>query len=399
MEDSFYNSKILTRVRMLSENNIYPYFRAIQETDGTSVTVAGKKEIMIGSNNYLGLTHHPEVREAAKEAIDKYGTGCTGSRFLNGNLEIHEELEEKLARYTGHESALCFSTGMQANLGGLFSICGPRTLMVCDVENHASIIDATRLALGSTIKFKHNDMESLEEVLAANQNKYKRIVIIADGVFSMTGKIFNLPGAVELAEKYGAMVYVDDAHGLGVLGLEGRGTMSYFDLADRVQFNMGTFSKSFASIGGFVSGSKDAINYIKHTARSFMFSASMPPPAVATVSKCIDLVTRKGSTIHKDLWENVRFMNKGFSEIGFYTHDSKTPIIPIYVGDDIKAMKATMFLEQKGIFCTPVVPPATPQGEALIRTSYMATHDKKELSLVLEAFAEAKKKFDIPSEH
>jgi len=399
VEDSFYNSKILTRVRMLSENNIYPYFRAIQETDGTSVTVAGKKEIMIGSNNYLGLTHHPEVREAAKEAIDKYGTGCTGSRFLNGNLEIHEELEEKLARYTGHESALCFSTGMQANLGGLFSICGPRTLMVCDVENHASIIDATRLALGSTIKFKHNDMESLEEVLAANQNKYKRIVIIADGVFSMTGKIFNLPGAVELAEKYGAMVYVDDAHGLGVLGLEGRGTMSYFDLADRVQFNMGTFSKSFASIGGFVSGSKDAINYIKHTARSFMFSASMPPPAVATVSKCIDLVTRKGSTIHKDLWENVRFMNKGFSEIGFYTHDSKTPIIPIYVGDDIKAMKATMFLEQKGIFCTPVVPPATPQGEALIRTSYMATHDKKELSLVLEAFAEAKKKFDIPSEH
>ncbi|RLA60970.1 MAG: 8-amino-7-oxononanoate synthase [Epsilonproteobacteria bacterium] len=384
---------------MLNENNIYPFFRAIEETDGTSVTVAGKKQIMIGSNNYLGLTHHPEVKEAAKEAIDKYGTGCTGSRFLNGNLEIHEELEEKLAKYTGHEKALIFSTGMQANLGALFSICGPRSLMICDMENHASIIDATRLALGSTIKFKHNDMESLEEVLKVNRDKYKRMVIVFDGVFSMTGKIFNLPGAVELAEKYGAMIYVDDAHGLGVLGPNGQGTMAHFGLSDRVHFNMGTFSKSFASIGGFVSGPEHAINYIKHTARSFMFSASMPPAAVATVSKCIDLVMREDSTIHKNLWENVDFMNKGFAEIGFYTYGSSTPIIPIYVGDDLKAMKATMFLEQKGIFCTPVVPPATPQGEALIRTSYMATHNKKELSLVLEAFAEAKKKFDIPSVH
>jgi len=382
---------------MLRDNDIYPYFRAIQETDGTSVTVAGKKEVMIGSNNYLGLTHHPEVREAAKEAIDKYGTGCTGSRFLNGNLEIHEELEEKLARYTGHEDALCFSTGMQANLGALFSLCGPRTLMVCDMENHASIIDATRLALGETVKFKHNDMESLEEVLSANQSKYKKMIIIADGIFSMTGKILNLPEVVKLAEKYGAFVYVDDAHGLGVLGPEGRGTMSYFDLTDKVDFNMGTFSKSFASIGGFVSGSKEAINFIKHTARSFMFSASMPPAAVATVSKCIDLVTCPDSKIHENLWNNVNFMRKGFAELGFYTYDSKTPIIPIYIGNDIKAMQATMFLEKKGFFCTPVVPPATPQGEALIRTSYMATHQKDELSLVLEAFAEAKKKFDIPS--
>ena len=352
---------------------------------------------MIGSNNYLGLTHHPEVKEAAKEAIDKYGTGCTGSRFLNGNLEIHEELEEKLVRYTGHESALCFSTGMQANLGALFALCGPRTLMVCDMENHASIIDSTRLALGETVKFKHNDMESLEEVLSSNQAKYKKMIIIADGIFSMTGKILNLPEVVKLAEKYGAFVYVDDAHGLGVLGPQGRGTMSYFDLTDKVDFNMGTFSKSFASIGGFVSGSKEAINFIKHTARSFIFSASMPPAAVATVSKCIDLVTRPDSKIHENLWSNVNFMRKGFAELGFYTYDSKTPIIPIYIGDDIKAMQATMFLEKKGFFCTPVVPPATPQGEALIRTSYMATHQKDELSLVLEAFAEAKKKFDIPS--
>ncbi|MGZ3809345.1 MAG: serine palmitoyltransferase, partial [Bacteriovorax sp.] len=349
-----------------------------------------------GSNNYLGLTHHPHVKEAAIKAVEKYGTGCTGSRFLNGNLNIHEELDVKLAEYLGHESAIVFSTGMQANLGALSALCGPKDLMLFDSENHASIIDASRLALGTTFKFKHNDMASLEELLESNVSRFNRVIIVADGVFSMTGDIMKLPEVVALAKKYGAYVYVDDAHGLGVMGPQGRGTMNHFELTREVDFNMGTFSKSFASIGGVISGSKDAIDYIRHSARSFMFSASMPPSAVATVSACIDVIS-KDESILKNLWENVAMMRNGFQELGFYTYGSQTPIIPIFIGDDMKALKMTKFLEAHGVFCTPVLPPAVPKGEALIRTSYMASHKKEDLATVLQVFAEAKKVFEIPS--
>lgn len=392
----FSDSKIIERANLMRDNDLYPFFRAIEDTQASTVTVKGQKQIMIGSNNYLGLTHHPSVQEAAIKAVEKYGTGCTGSRFLNGNLDLHEMLDVKLAEYLGHEKAIVFSTGMQANLGALSALCGPKDLMLFDSENHASIIDASRLSLGTTFKYKHNDMTSLEELLESNVQRFNRVIIVADGVFSMTGDVMKLPEVVALAKKYGAYVYVDDAHGLGVMGPEGRGTMHHFGLAQEVDFNMGTFSKSFASIGGVISGSKDAIDYVRHTARSFMFSASMPPAAVATVSACIDVVTTDASVL-KNLWSNVAFMKKGFAELGFFTYGSNTPIIPIFIGDDIKALKMTKFLESRGVFCTPVLPPAVPKGEALIRTSYMASHDQADLAVVLEVFAEAKKIFEIPN--
>lgn len=392
------NSKVLEKAQMLKDNNLYPYFRAIEATDGTVITHGNKEQIMIGSNNYLGLTHHPHVIESSIKAIEKFGTGCTGSRFLNGNLTIHEELEFKLANYLGHEAAIIFSTGMQTNLGALPAVCGPRDCLIFDSENHASLIDAARLALGATFKYKHNDMDSLEEQLAANVNRFKNVVIVADGVFSMTGAVLKLDKVIELAEKYGAYVYVDDAHGIGVMGDKGRGTMNHFGVTDKVDFNMGTFSKSFASIGGVLSGKKDAIDFIKHTARSFMFSASMPPSAVATVSASIDVI-ESDNTIHENLWRNVDFIQKGFKEIGFYTYESATPIVPIFIGDDLKAMQVTNFLSENGVFATPVVAPAVPRGEALIRTSYMATHTISELTKVLEIFAKAKQEFDIPGIH
>jgi len=396
LEFSGAGSKILDTANMLKEKNLYPFFRAIEDSEGTVVKIGGKDQIMIGSNNYLGLTHHPHVKEAAIKAIEKFGTGCTGSRFLNGNLNIHEELEDKLAKYLGHEKAICFSTGMQTNLGALSAICGPKDCMIFDSENHASIIDASRLALGPTFKYKHNDMESLEEALVSNINRFKKVFIVADGVFSMTGDIAKLPEMTALAEKYGAYVYVDDAHGIGGMGEKGRGTMHHFGVTDKVDLNMGTFSKSFASIGGVLSGSAEAIDYIKHMARSFMFSASMPPSAVATVSACLDVI-ESDDTIHQRLWRNVEFMRNGFKEIGFYTYNSQTPILPIFIGDDVKAMIVTKFLADNGVFATPVIPPAVPKGEALIRTSYMASHSIEELTKVLDIFALAKKEFDIPS--
>jgi 8-amino-7-oxononanoate synthase len=391
-----FSNKLIERANLIRENDLYPFFRAIEETQASTVTVKGKKQIMIGSNNYLGLTHHPYVQEAAIKAIEKYGTGCTGSRFLNGNLNLHEELDIKIANYLGHEAAIVFSTGMQANLGALSALCGPKDLMLFDSENHASIIDSSRLALGTTFKYKHNDMSSLEELLESNISRFNRVIIVADGVFSMTGDVMKLPEVVALAKKYGAYVYVDDAHGLGVMGPQGRGTMHHFELAKEVDFNMGTFSKSFATIGGVISGTHEAIDYIRHTARSFMFSASMPPAAVATVSACIDMVTTDPSILN-NLWDNVAFMRNGFKELGFYTYGSQTPIIPIFVGDDMKALQMTKFLENHGVFCTPVLPPAVPKGEALIRTSYMAAHNKEDLATVLQVFAEAKKVFEIPS--
>lgn len=390
-------ARTIEKANMLRDANLYPFFRKIEDSEGTIVKIDGQDQIMIGSNNYLGLTHHPYVKEAAIKAIEKYGTGCTGSRFLNGNLNIHEELEEKLARYTGHEASIVFSTGMQTNLGAISAICGPRDCMLFDSENHASIIDASRLSMGATFKYKHNDMESLEEQLISNINRFQKVFIVADGVFSMTGDVAKLPQMVELAEKYGAYIYCDDAHGIGVMGNKGAGTMDHFGVTDRVHFNMGTFSKSFASIGGVLTGSKEDMDYVKHMARSFMFSASMPPSAVATVSACLDVI-ESDDNLHKNLWRNVEFMRNGFKEIGFYTYDSSTPILPVFIGDELKSMQITKFLAENGIFATPVIPPAVPKGEALIRTSYMSSHSIEELTKVLEIFALVKKEFGIPSQ-
>lgn len=392
---TFSGHKMMQRVNLMRSKDMYPFFRSIENSEGTVVQVDGKDQIMIGSNNYLGLTHHPHVVEESKKAIDRYGTGCTGSRFLNGNLSIHEELEEKLAKYLGHEAALCFSTGMQTNLGAISAVCGPKDCLIFDSENHASLVDASRLALGATFKYRHNDMESLEDVLAQNTNRFKNMWIVADGVFSMTGEILKLPEVIALSKKYGAYMYLDDAHGIGVMGDRGRGTMDHFGLTEDVHLNMGTFSKSFASIGGVLSGSNELIDYVKHNARSFMFSASMAPSAVATVSACLDVIM-SDEPIHARLWENVKFMRDGFNDIGFYTYNSETPIIPIFIGDEMKALAVANYLKDQGIFATPVLPPAVPKGEALIRTSYMASHSKEELTKVLEVLAKAKKEFNIP---
>jgi len=397
-QETFSDSKIVATANFLKSKNLYHFMRAIESSEGNNVEINGVNQIMIGSNNYLGLTHHPHVIEMAKKAIDKYGTGCTGSRFLNGNLIIHEELEERLARYLGHESVVCFATGMQANLGGLSALCGPKDLMLFDAENHASLIDASRLAFGTTFKYKHNDMENLQEVLEANVSRFQKTIIVADGVFSMTGDIMNLPRTVELAKEYGALVYVDDAHGLGVLGPQGRGTVQHFGLTDRVEFTMGTFSKSFASLGGLVSGPRVAMDHVRHCARSFMFSAAMAPSSVATVAGCLDVIESDVGLFDR-LWNNVEFMRKGFQEMNVYTYNSKTPIIPIFIGDDLKAMQITQFLQEQGVFATPVISPAVPKGEALIRTSYMASHNRADLTKVLEIFALAKSMFQIPETH
>ncbi len=394
--ESMRGYKMIQKANLLRANNLYPFFRSIEDSEGTVVQVDGIDQIMIGSNNYLGLTHHPHVVESAIKAIEKYGTGCTGSRFLNGNLSIHEELEDRLATYVGHEKALVFSTGMQTNLGSISAICGPKDCLIFDSENHASLIDSSRLALGPTFKYKHNNMESLEQVLAENVNRFNNVWIVTDGVFSMTGELALLPEVVELAEKYGAHIYNDDAHGIGVMGKKGSGTLDHFGIVDRVALNMGTFSKSFASIGGVVTGSADMIDYIKHTARSFMFSASMAPSAVATVAACLDVI-EEDNTLHERLWNNVEMMRNGFKEIGFYTYNSQTPIIPIFIGDEMKALMVTNFLKDNGVFATPVLPPAVPKGEALIRTSYMASHSSAELTKVLEVLNMAKKEFDIPA--
>jgi len=394
--ETMWGYKMVQKANLLRANDLYPFFRSIGDSEGTVVKVDNKDQIMIGSNNYLGLTHHPHVIESAKRAIDQFGTGCTGSRFLNGNLTIHEELEDRLADFVGHEKALVFSTGMQTNLGAVAAVCGPKDCLLFDSENHASLIDASRLALGPTFKYKHNNMDSLEQLLIENVNRFKNVWIVTDGVFSMTGELARLPEIVELAEKYGAHVYNDDAHGIGVMGKQGRGIMTHFGINDKVDLNMGTFSKSFASIGGVISGSAEMIDYIKHTARSFMFSASMAPSSVATVSACLDVIEAEPD-LHDRLWKNVDMMRSGFKDIGFYTYNSQTPIIPIFIGDEMKALTVTNFLKENGVFATPVLPPAVPKGEALIRTSYMASHNESELTKVLEVLALAKKEFDIPA--
>lgn len=393
--ESFVNNSLIKKEKLLKSMDLYPFFRPIEASDCTTVTVKGRRQTMIGSNNYLGLTNHPYVMEAAAKAIEKYGTACTGSRFLNGNFSIHEEFEEKLADFIGDEAALVFAMGTLVNLGSLPAINGPRDCLILDSENHASIIDGARLSFGASYKFKHNDMDSLKKVLEDNRARYKRATIVADGVFSMSGDIVNLPELVRLAKKYDCLVYIDDAHGFGVMGNLGRGTASHFGLANEVDFQMATFSKAFASTGGFISGKKDAINYIKLAARSFMFSAALTPSCVATASACLDLIQKDGSIIDK-LWANVALVRDGFKKIGFYTYDSQTPIIPILIGNDIKAIQVTNFLHQNDIFATPVLAPAVPQGESLIRTSYMSSHTPEILNHVIDVFARAQKKFDIP---
>jgi len=385
-------SKIYEQTEELKANGNYFFFRKLETPQDAEVVVNGKRLIMIGSNNYLGLTNHPRVKEAAIKAIEKFGSGCAGSRFLNGNLEIHEELEKKLARFFRKEAALVFATGYQTNLGTISALLGRNDAAIIDKYDHASIIDGCRLSFGQVKKFRHNDMKDLERVLEGAKGKGK--LIIVDGIFSMEGDIVDLPSIVKLAKTYGARVMVDDAHGVGVLGEGGRGTAEHFALEDQVDLIMGTYSKSLAAIGGFVAGSKEVINFIKHIGRSMIFSASLPPSLVATVSTAIDII-EEVPQLRTQLWKNTHKMLKGYKALGFDTGTSETPIVPIIIGDTMKVYSMCKLLFENGVFVNAVVNPAVPLGRELLRTSYMATHTEEQLDKVLNAFKKVGKQLEL----
>ena len=369
---------------------LYPYFNPIREVKGNKVITAdGRELIMVGSNNYLGLVGHPRILQAMKEAIDRYGSSTCGSRFLNGTLTIHEELEEALARFMEMEAALVFSTGYQTNLGIISALVGRKDYVVLDNMDHASIIDAARLSFGKTVKFKHNNPDDLERVLKNIPEDAGKLVVV-DGVYSMEGDLADLPRLVPIAKKYGARFMVDDAHGMGVFGEGGRGVVEHFDMMEEVDLVMATFSKSFASLGGFVAGKKKVINYIKHFARSLIFSASITPAQVAAARAALNLIINEPERRHR-LWEISKFMKKSFEEMGFDTGKTESPIIPLLIGTEEQLFMMWKMLREEGIFANPVLPPAVPPDKTLIRTSYTATMTDEELQKVLDAFYKAGK--------
>jgi len=374
---------------------VYPYFRMIQSEQDTEVIIDGKKVLMFGSNSYLGLTNHPKLKEASIAAINKYGSGCAGSRFLNGTLDLHIELEEKLAKFVGKEDALVFSTGYQVNLGVLSSVTSRKDNIILDELDHACIIDGARLSFARPLKYRHNDMDSLEKMLQNNQPEDGLNLIAVDGVFSMEGDIAKLDEIVRLAKKYNANIMVDDAHGLGVVGKSGRGTADHFGLTDEVDLIMGTFSKSLASIGGFIAANNETINFLKHHARSLIFSASIAPGNAAAVVAALDLMQQEPERIEK-LWDNTRYAMAGLKALGLDTGHSETPIIPIYVRDTEKTFLLTRMLQEQGVFVNPVITPAVAPKDSLIRFSLMATHTRKQIDEALEKIGVIADKLDIP---
>ena len=393
----FNKCRNFTAAREVQQAGNYPYFREISSAPDNEVIIEGKKVIMIGSNNYLGLTNHPKVIERIHQAVDKYGSGCTGSRFLNGTLDIHVELEEKLAEFMQTEAALVFSTGLMTNLGTIATIVGKSEYIFTDRSDHASIVDGCRLSFAQTIKYRHNDMADLERVISKFPRDAGKL-IVTDGVFSMEGDIVDLPRLVDIADEYNAGVMVDDAHSIGVLGDHGRGTAEHFHVQDRVDITMGTFSKSFASIGGYIAASEKIIHYIKHFSRPLIFSASPPPAAVAAVLATLEIMQEEPER-RKRLWEVSDRMHREFRGMGFDLGTSQTPIIPVYVRDDnmedLKTFKLWRMLTDEGLFTNPVIPPAVAPNQSLIRTSYTATHTDEQLDRVLEIFYRAGKKFGI----
>ncbi len=372
---------------------IYPYFRAIESEQDTVVIINGKKVLMFGSNSYLGLTNHPKVKEAAIAAIRKYGTGCAGSRFLNGTLDIHIKLEEKLAQLVHKDGALCYSTGFQVNLGVVSLLAGRHDYLLLDELDHASIIEGSRLSFSKVLKFAHNDMDSLKSKLKLCHKDSVKLIVV-DGIFSMEGDIINLPEVVKLAEHYNASIMVDDAHALGVIGKNGSGTASHFGLTDKVDLIMGTFSKSFASLGGFIASDKEVINFIKHNSRTLIFSASMTPASAAAVLASIEIMENEPERI-KHLWDMTAIALAGFKSAGFDTGKSETPIIPLFIRDDIKSLQLTQILLADGIFVNPVVSPAVPKEDCLIRYSLMATHTKEQVEISIEKITKAAKSLGI----
>ena len=377
----------------VADLGLYPFFRTIESEQDTVVTIGGKQVLMFGSNSYLGLTNHPKLKEASKLAIDKYGSGCAGSRFLNGTLDLHLELEEKLADFVGKEEALVFSTGFQVNLGVLSSIPGRHDYIIMDELDHACIIDGSRLSFAKVLKYRHNDMESLEKILAKTEPESLKLIAV-DGVFSMEGDLAKLPEISQLAKKYKASIFVDDAHGLGVMGENGRGTASHFGLTDEVDLIMGTFSKSLASIGGFIASDSDTINFLKHNARSLIFSASIAPANAASVIAALDLIKQEPERIEK-LWKNTKYAMDGLRSAGFDIGHTVTPIIPIYVRDDFKTFKLTKMLLEEGIFVNPVVSPAVASTSSLIRYSLMSTHSFEQIQESIDKITKIAKKLNI----
>ena len=381
-----------TEADRVREMGNYPYFRVISSEQDTVVTMNGRRMLMMGSNSYLGLTNHPRVKEAAIAALRKYGTGCAGSRFLNGTLDIHIELEAALAKFVGKDAALCFATGYQSNLGAIQSMVSRNDYIVTDKFDHASIIDGCKLSGGKMVRFAHNNMVDLARVMETI--KGKNALIVVDGIFSMEGDIAPVKEICEIAEKYNVSVMVDEAHSLGVMHHTGAGVAMATGCTDRVELIMGTFSKSLASVGGFIAGSYKVMDYMKHTARPLIFSASLPPASTASVLEALKIMQEEPERIEK-LWENTHFMAKNFKQMGFNIGPSCTPVIPLHVGGLDNAFMMWKMLDEEGVFINPVVPPAVPPNDTLIRTSFMATHTRDQLTEALEKFEKIGKRIGL----
>jgi 8-amino-7-oxononanoate synthase len=372
---------------------LFPYFKPLTATDGTEVVIEGQKVIMAGSNNYLGLTNDPRVIEAAKNAITKYGTGCTGSRYLNGTLDLHIELEEKLADFMKKEACVLFSTGYQTNEGSIQTIAGRNDVIFSDKDNHACIVVGTLCSNARTVRYAHNDMDQLRKLLEREDSSHGKI-IVSDGVFSMSGTLAKVPELVSLAKEYGARLYLDDAHAIGVIGEGGRGSASSFGLLDDVDLISGTFSKSFASLGGFLVGDKPVIEFIRHNSPAHIFSASMPPANVATVLKALEILKAEPWRLER-LEEISVYMRNGLRSLGFNVWTSESPIIPVVIGDMMTCFTFWRELFEAGVYVNAVVEPAVPRGQSLVRTSYMATHTNQQLDAILEAFKKIGMKMGI----
>ena len=375
------------------EKGLYPYFRPIETGNDTEVYINGKRMIMLGSNSYMGLTFNEKTINAAVENVKKHGTGCAGSRFLNGTLTLHEELEKKLADFMNKERALLFSTGMLTNMGVLSTIIGKNDIVYIDKADHASIIDGVRLSFGKVAKFKHNDMDDLKRLLENSDSNAGKLIVV-DGVFSMEGDLADLPNIVELAKEYGARIMVDEAHAVGVLGENGRGTAEYFGVEDEVDIQMATFSKSFATIGGFAVSNAKVIEYIKHHSRALIFTASLPPAVLGAASAALEIIKNEPER-RKRLFEISEKMRNELRSMGYDVGPTVTPIVPIIIGDMDKCFMLWREVTDNGLFVNPVIPPAVPPGKSLIRTSYIATHTDEQLDFALDIFKKAGKKLGI----
>ena len=391
--DPFDKAKAFIRPRQVAALGLYPYFIPISSQAGPEVTIRGESKLMFGSNNYLGLTQHPAVQEAAIHALERFGTSCTGSRFLNGTLDLHVELEERLAAWSQKESALVFTTGYQANLGAVSALAGRHDLVIIDRSDHASIVDGARLGWSEVAKYKHNDLAGLEEILAANHGK-KGLLIVVDGVFSMEGDLADLPGIVALKKKYGARIVLDDAHGVGVLGDQGRGTAAHFGLQDEMDVIIGTFSKSFASTGGFVATTAEVITYIKHHGRSMVFSAAIPPASAGAALAALEIMETEPER-REALWVNVARWRNGLQALGMDMGTSNTQIVPIIIGEDMKLALLWRRLFDAGLFTNPAVPPAVEQGRSLLRTSCIATHSAENIDRALDIMGQVGRKLGL----